>query len=1847
MNAVRYTVPEGTTVGPGGSAAFVDFLLDGSDGGGSLPTRGLCIVTGRTLAVHTPASGAVHEIALPDAAFAACSGGPRLWPLDVGVLLAFPPTNGGGVGSSGEAYSSSSIGGGPPALYTLTQPLDALRPVRLPGGLSGSYFDATLSGFADTGAGFGGKEGAGNNSGGERVVWIGREPGWPLAVVLTRFASTSPGTAFTGFHRGNSSNRDGPANQNRLACWALRRERREGSDGDRYTRQKGRSWGGIHGGGGGDKHWSQGRSSSRAGLRDSRDTVVGLATESMVLDMKHESLLQSLGRSRQSMEHELSSTSFSRTSARRMAATTTRGSGANNATVRWGATLRAADTHRGPLTGHDDDDGDGDNDDVPLPPSSFRGSRSRFDSKSPTPFPGGASSVPNSPFQPVSSVHAAADVIETEQALLGTSPVVAHSSEAVPSGIYEPERSAESSMSVGGETPWKIGRDRGGRGSSGSEDFAATALLPEPAWGGHSPGGRYHSGVGGEGSPVGESGKGFGDTGLGRFTGRGWNDDGEEEGEEAGGLQGDSSPEPQFSLELVWTEEDASNHQNNPFGQTVVGGQGDEAGTGTAVGAGRVSPGFEGAFRSSSSSMFRGDGEGRTSSPQSGGGGLVSSTWPPEQVLVAETPRSDRGGMVENCEENDDDEDEKGEDDDEVEDWNVTSRPTLMLVDPAKGVLKAIGLAFHNINDVDGGGGDGGLNGFATGRFGRGGAGNVGDDGVSNIEPGSLAGGFGGADSQSAELRVRSTYLLKTLPRNDRSAHALSPSNNGGEASTGLAGKSNGRSLPLAARSAGTIEVSLAHSGLHVRPSRGSEQGRGPPTFTNNSSSGPPTERSKRMLLLLSAGGSGGVDQSKARGSASSGASPPVSAAELILSDGAAFTVPCALRCSARAVAAALSSAGAPSTSTYQGGGGSGQSSAFVPSALLAAELDAAAAADSYESSSSSSGGSAAEEGAQPKLIEQHQSASESMCALHPLRVLRSVGPYADVLCEVDETAWTAVEALLPQSIQAPLPSSSSSSSSSSVQQNVLGGSSARRLVARVRVSLCPASSVTADVLASLDLVLGRSNVFSTAVPSLFHPFSQGCGPRFFSGAPFFNGGADHRGWCVRSQALQLRAAVVARANALARAIAAASSSSLIGSASASNDSHTGTVQPGFEGLTPLEGELLATPGGSDCEWLALLQILAANFTLNESEAPMKAQDIAKEVNKNSSSSSSDSSSGASKRDAWAALLSSDYHRSYGSSQLDVFLPPLMPAEVPPKPTVQPSPASSSSSSSSSPAPNSAAASAAPPLISPAVAISAWDDSNAKACLWVLHLLYEDAKLDLSRAATTQASLGPLLEALSMRLGLLAYCHHYRRDRGAGDEAGSGSTSENGHLSSGNDCAVVPPASAWDASCTSLFALSAQGCDSTKKQAPSSLSNGDLPPEPPCVRSFLLAALARLSPERPTSMKPGLLPGAAPGAIAAAETGLANFPSLGDGYTCRTTQQVVSIYAALTGCFNHDENDHAGSSSCSAADGDFHPGKEAEKATTAGEGAEVPSVADIKTSKFMQQCVACVEALCHVGFSAQQLSLLPLGAQLPIREAIRACRVAPPPHWHASCYRIVRRDDLALLLGPHLPLEGTSKEATAGVEGKGPLNDNEEMEEDNDGGDDRNGNIVDDDDDVAMDSSPVVGRSPHVWPSPAAADSTPFTLVSPIAHQHDLASPGAASSVPPSSSGRRMQYSEPFSQRENATPFSKGAPRGRQLKSRGGSSGHGLSSGVGGSGGGSSSGVSYDGMASFPLIPELSGFGAEEADGPASSSGRSSSKWSSSLTGGDNNDDNDGLLALEAATEVGLVSYKEKGHFDP
>ena len=1752
-------------MGPGGTAAFVDFLLDGEDGGGSLPTRGLCVVAGRTLTVHTPASGAIHEIALPDAAFAASSGGPRLWPLDVGVLIAFPPANGGGAGGASESNASgvgsvggvgsgdagSTRGGGPPALFTLTHPLDALRPVRLPGGASGSYFDATMHGFADTGFG-GGRDGIGNKTGsgggGERVVWIGREPRWPLAVVLTRFTSTSPETAFSSGSRGSSSSSRSAApaaNHNRLACWALRRERREGSDGDRYTHQKGGSsgWGGRPGGQA--QPMSQGRRSGKAGLRDSRDTVVGLATESMVLDMKHESLLHSLGRSRQSLEHEASSTAFSRTGP--MAATTTRGR-ANNATVRWGATLRAADTPRGPLVGNEDDE------EVPLPPSAFRGS-SRLDSKkSPVLFPGGASSAPISPFQPVPTGAAAAAAegagTGTERALLGTSPEVAHgNNEAYARGAHEPEASAESSLSVGGESPWAGGRGRGHSGSgssSGSGDFTTTARLPpEPVWwGGHSPNARAHNRGGGGETPIGEKGIRFGDTGLGRFTGRSWNDDDDDEGGEkaAGGLLGDAGPEPQFTLELVWTEE-GSHHA---FDQTG-GGQGDELGMKTTdsrrmiesslpphVGVGRVSPGLGGQFRSSSSSTFRGASEGRPNSPQSGGS-LASRIWLPEQVLVAETPRGDRrerghdGRTAEEFEaKGDDDGDENNAEDAE---WSVASRPTLMLVDPSKGVLKAIGLAFHghnNDDDEDGGIG-GGLNGFAAGCFGR-----QGSRDLSSETELSSSGSLGCADSQEAELRVRSTYLLKSLPRN-RSVSVSSEGRSSGEADTsGLRGKNTQKSSMLAARSAGVVDVSLAHSGLHVRPARGSENGSSLAASTNsssgsNSSSSAPLERTKRLLLLLSAGG---LDKGSAQNSGSSVASPPA-AAELLLSDGGSFFTQCALQCSVRAVAAALSSA-APSSSSSSSfrGDGHSQSSTFVPSALLAGELDAAAAADNS--------GRCNAEGSQLAVVQEQQNASEGVCVLQPLRVLRSVGPYADVLCEVDESAWPKVHALF----------------SSSVQRRVLGGSSARRLVARVRVSLCLASSVTADVLACLDSVLGRPDTSPAPSPSHFlssHPRSCGAFP--------LNEGAG-RGWCVRSQALQLRAAVIARADALARAIA---SSSSVESTASTADSRSSTEQPGnFKTFSPLEHELLATPGGSDCEWLALLQILAANFAaLNgDGGAPSTDQGSAEEAHNSSSQNVvSSSSSGGSQDGAWAALLSSNYHRAYGASQLDVFLlPPLLtPPELAPNSTTSPPPATAASS-----------------LIGPAVASSAWHASHAKACLWALHLLYEDAKLDLSRAATTQASLGPLLEALSLRLGLPAYCHHYCRDRGAGDEASSCSSSHNE--------AAVAPAAAWKSKCTSLQALSAQGQDSKKKkqqqqqqqQPPSSSSTEDLPLEPPCVRNFLLAALARLSPAGHTSMRPVY--------SVAADDLLTSFPSLGDGYTCRTTQQVVSIFAALTG-LSHDNDEDESDDNINGI------GVGAASAMHEGGEAGEPSSADIRSSTFMQRCVACVEALCRVGFSSQQLSLLPLGVQLSIRQVIRACRLAPPPHWRAACYRIVGRDDLALLLGPHLRLgSGTANEGAVH----------------------HNGN--NDDDDVAMDD----GQGPSAWPSPAA--DAAFTLVSPIAHQHDLASPAAASSVPPSSQRRQR-----CSHGGNGTPASKGAPRESQLKSRGISES-------------STSGVSYDAMASFPLIPELSGFGSEEADGPGSSSGGRGSKWSSSLTGsgGGSNDDNDGLVALEAATEVGL-----------
>ena len=118
-------------------------------------------------------------------------------------------------------------GAGAPLLFTLTHPLDALRPVSLPGGLGGGFgggFGGGLTMRATGGVGTGGCMGGGGGGSGrgaaagqegaERVVWAGRRPGWPLAVLVTR------------------SGGDG-ARRGRRTVWGLRRLRAEGIDGDR------------------------------------------------------------------------------------------------------------------------------------------------------------------------------------------------------------------------------------------------------------------------------------------------------------------------------------------------------------------------------------------------------------------------------------------------------------------------------------------------------------------------------------------------------------------------------------------------------------------------------------------------------------------------------------------------------------------------------------------------------------------------------------------------------------------------------------------------------------------------------------------------------------------------------------------------------------------------------------------------------------------------------------------------------------------------------------------------------------------------------------------------------------------------------------------------------------------------------------------------------------------------------------------------------------------------------------------------------------------------------------------------------------------------------------------------------------------------------------------------------------------------------------------------------------------------------------------------------------------------------------------------------------------------------
>jgi hypothetical protein len=68
------------------------------------------------------------------------------------------------------------------------------------------------------------------------------------------------------------------------------------------------------------------------------------------------------------------------------------------------------------------------------------------------------------------------------------------------------------------------------------------------------------------------------------------------------------------------------------------------------------------------------------------------------------------------------------------------------------------------------------------------------------------------------------------------------------------------------------------------------------------------------------------------------------------------------------------------------------------------------------------------------------------------------------------------------------------------------------------------------------------------------------------------------------------------------------------------------------------------------------------------------------------------------------------------------------------------------------------------------------------------------------------------------------------------------------------------------------------------------------------------------------------------------------------------------------------------------------------------------------TTLFERQCRA-VHRIAMMGMTLRDIDLLPVYLELPIREALEACRQTPPIGWPLECFSLVERNDLAMQLG--------------------------------------------------------------------------------------------------------------------------------------------------------------------------------------------------------------------------------------
>jgi hypothetical protein len=213
------------------------------------------------------------------------------------------------------------------------------------------------------------------------------------------------------------------------------------------------------------------------------------------------------------------------------------------------------------------------------------------------------------------------------------------------------------------------------------------------------------------------------------------------------------------------------------------------------------------------------------------------------------------------------------------------------------------------------------------------------------------------------------------------------------------------------------------------------------------------------------------------------------------------------------------------------------------------------------------------------------------------------------------------------------------------------------------------------------------------------------------------------------------------------------------------------------------------------------------------------------------------------------------------------------------------------------------------------------------------------------------------------------YQEFYDRDR---DGQGVGSEGERGVLHLISSLKLSSPPSLASTS-------GGGGSASSSSSSTTTTSSILLPPTPPCIRSHLLLLLEALQPNSIAS---------------SSLRNLAPFPIPNDNNLCIRTRQLCAVYEAMCApLYTH----HLVCSSVS-------------KGSVAGAGEDEQDI-------YMLCMKSCVQAMVKCGLSSFKMSTMPTGLVMPLYQALRICRISPPPNWSASCYKRCGRSDLAAMIG--------------------------------------------------------------------------------------------------------------------------------------------------------------------------------------------------------------------------------------